>query len=674
MSSARFIPLKVHGLLVGGSRAAPVRDTVRPMTLRFMVGLSAIALVVGCGGAEPILTTAPPKPTAAPSAPAAAPSMPEQAFASGDPDLAFRDPDRRKKLESAFAAIDAAVADELATQKLASVSVGIVIDGELAHAKGFGFADLDRKNAPDADTIYRIGSITKSFTALALVSLRDEGAVTLDDPLTKWIPEAAKIVYPTRDAPPLTLRQMLTHTAGLPRESDFDFEHDTTEAQVLAAVEKTTLTFAPGTRWMYSNLGYVLLGLTVGRAAHAPLREVVKKRLLAPLGMTSSAYDLEDVDKARLATPYDRGPKGLEPAAHWKVGATAGAGALFSSVRDMARYVAMQLDAYPPRSAKESAPLKRGSIREAHFNAVPVGLQVDLAEAPAKGESLVDASANGYAYGWETSRRCDFPDLVRHNGGMAGYISDVAFFRDHGVGIVVLTNTAPADTGVIVQRIIAALRRSGGMSTRTPALPATFDATAKKLLALYNHWDDAAYRALVAGSRDPREQEELASYQKLHGACTAGKTSEILGPHAARVAWDCERGAFEMEIFLSADDAKVQGFLGRTKDASVPADLKKLADGVAALIGKWDESAFKKLLGKVKRPRDATFRQFEELRAGHRSCVVKSSQIEGFDRSFTLDCAQGSGLTMTLEMNPKDAGVVAGVALRAPEHGACPVK
>src|SRR5205807_7588475 len=121
---------------------------------------------------------------------------------------------------------DKALTDELAAQSVPGVSVGIVIDGELAYAKGFGVVDPATKAVPDADTVYRIGSISKSFTGLALLSLRDAGSLGLDDTLARWIPEAGKLVYPTRDARPITLRQLAQHTSGLQRDGAFDGEKD----------------------------------------------------------------------------------------------------------------------------------------------------------------------------------------------------------------------------------------------------------------------------------------------------------------------------------------------------------------------------------------------------------------------------------------------------------------
>ena len=134
-------------------------------------------------------------------------SIPHRPKSLSDGDLGYRfdDPDRKGKFVAAANQVDLAVADEMTRQHLPGLALGIVIDGELVYSKGYGFADLDAKTPPDLDTAYRIGSLTKSFTSLGVLALRDDGVLTLDDPLVRWVPEAAGLVYPTLDARTLTL-------------------------------------------------------------------------------------------------------------------------------------------------------------------------------------------------------------------------------------------------------------------------------------------------------------------------------------------------------------------------------------------------------------------------------------------------------------------------------------
>src|SRR5262249_3196223 len=151
----------------------PPRHALLPAAL-------AASLLACAAGAPPPVPAPPAPPAPAPPAPPAPPAI-GQAFAESEPDYAFTDPDRRRKLASTFPAIEALVEAEVRAQKLPGMALGVVIDGELAYSGGFGVTDLESKTRPDADTVYRIGSITKSFTALSVLGLRDDGALGLDD-------------------------------------------------------------------------------------------------------------------------------------------------------------------------------------------------------------------------------------------------------------------------------------------------------------------------------------------------------------------------------------------------------------------------------------------------------------------------------------------------------------
>jgi len=604
--------------------------------------------------------------------------------AEAEPAYVFADSQRRRKLESAFPAIEAAAQEEAGRQHIPGLVVGVVIDGELAYAKGFGVADLETKTKPDADTVYRIGSITKSFTALALLSLRDEGALALDDPLTRLLPEARGLVYPTRDSAPLTLRQLLTHTSGLSRQDRLpppSSERPRPEKEVIDSLAGLPLANVPGTTFEYSNLGFVLLGLAVGRAAHMTFRDAVTKRLLAPLGMTSTFWDPADVPAGRLATSYRPVPAGPpQPFKPILLGASAGAGGLFSSVRDMARYLAFELGAYPPRNAPESGPVRRSTVRESHATGFKTGLRVRLEDAPMKGDSLVDSTADAYGFGWSAQQTCDFDTVIRHNGGIDGFATLVVFLPKHGVGVIVFTNLFGAVPDVVAKRTLDALRRGGGLIQRTPALAPEFEGAMKRFLAVYNSWDESAYGAMLSKGRDkdPSEQEELAGYKKLHGACKGYAPIEAERPRAGRFRMDCERGTLELSMQLGADGL-ITGFLGTSRDLPIEPDLKKVADRVVGLVGKWDDGAYRKHLApKSTKTRDETVKEFDALRSMHGACTVKSATravIRGaFDRRLELSCERGGDMSLVLHIDPKDANAVAAYWFEASAIGTCPVR
>jgi CubicO group peptidase (beta-lactamase class C family) len=640
----------------------------------------ATAAIAACASAPPA-TPAAPTPAAAvsPALPVTEPFLVEpdtQTFAASEPTPTFADAERKKKLQSGFAAIDAIATDEMARQKFPGLVVGVVVDGELAYAKGFGYADTEKKTPPDLDTVFRIGSITKSVTALAMLALRDDGALSLDAPLTDLVPEASAIVYPTRDAPPITLRHLLTHTAGLSRVGNVD-PKALTERDVLKSLAGMKLDFAPGTAFSYSNIGFGLLGIAVGRASHTTLREVVGRRLLVPLGMTSTAWDHDAVPSARLARGYALDPKREAHATDDpQFGPTEGGGGLYSSVRDMARYLAAQLDAYPPRSDAETGPIRRSTVREAHATGFHSALSVSLAEAPKKGDPLVHAVAEAYGFGWVSSHTCEFDDLVWHNGAVQGYTSDIRFLRDRGVGVIALANSTPGNPSAVTSRVLQALKRTGGLTKRSRPLSPLFEPAMKKFLDVYNTWDEKSYQAMLRAGRAPvpNEKDELSGYKLLHGACKGYSPIEARSPLDARFNLDCERGPFEMRIILWQPDGLIDGFIGTTRDAPIPKPLRSVADRVAQLIGKWDEGAYKKHLAKSKPARKEVAALFEALRAAHGSCALKSSTIEAFDRTFALSCERGGDLAMTLDVDGKDPNLVTSFGFRAASEELCPVR
>jgi CubicO group peptidase (beta-lactamase class C family) len=189
----------------------------------------------------------PAAPVAPPPQPAApAPVTITQYYAPDPTEYVFTDPDRTKKLASAFPAIDKLGQEAVTIHSVPGVSIGVVVDGQLVYANGFGVADGQARVPPDQDTQYRLGSLTKSFTALAVLSLRDQGVLSLDDPLARWLPEAAGLVYPTRDAAPITLRQVLTHTSGLPRDGQFRRNREPSEQEIVASLQGLELENPPG--------------------------------------------------------------------------------------------------------------------------------------------------------------------------------------------------------------------------------------------------------------------------------------------------------------------------------------------------------------------------------------------------------------------------------------------
>jgi len=191
----------------------------------------------------------------------------------------FTDPERVQKLESALPEIDRIFAAYARDKKIPGMVWGVVIDGRLAQVGTFGVRDLASKEPVTASTAFRIASMTKSFTALAILKLRDEGKLSLEDLVSKWIPEFAQMELPTRDTPALRLRQLMSHSAGFPEDNPWGDQQLSVTDATLDQWLKRGIPFStpPSTRYEYSNYAFGLLGRVVTRAAHMPYEQYMQQ-------------------------------------------------------------------------------------------------------------------------------------------------------------------------------------------------------------------------------------------------------------------------------------------------------------------------------------------------------------------------------------------------------------
>ena len=379
-----------------------------------------------------------------------------------DPVVAAAEPRVRRRL-----------AELLAQHRLPGASVGVVRGQTLAWAAGFGFADLETGRRPDADTVYRVASISKTFTATAVVQLRDRGLLSLDDPLVRHLPEFAAVrAHPGR-VEDVTLRRLLSHRSGLVSEGPFAY-WDTREfpelEEVLGALPRTEVVLAPDAGAKYSNLAFALLGEVVSRLAGQPFPAYARDHILVPLGMASSSFLPREDLLARQATGYEPHPfeDRPQPAGHTPARGLAAAAGLYTTVADLARWLALQLTAAPPAvgpaaepTASEAAPgpaavLAPRSLAEMH---TPQALDADWTEAR--------------CLGWFGRRRGETVALG-HGGSMHGFISSIQFHPASRTGVVVLTNEGrhEAAATAALDTLDLAARRPEGAPRSGPRRPA----------------------------------------------------------------------------------------------------------------------------------------------------------------------------------------------------------
>ncbi|MBV9880161.1 MAG: beta-lactamase family protein, partial [Gemmatirosa sp.] len=278
----------------------------------------------------------------------------------------FTDPARATKLAAAFDDVDRVFRDYAASQHIPGAAWGIVVDGRVAHVGVAGYRDVATKSPVDTGTVFRIASMTKSFTAMSILALRDDGKLSLDDPVERWIPELKALAYPTTDSPRLTIRHLLSHATGFPEDNPWGDQQLADTDEQLTAMLRRGIPFsnAPGVAYEYSNYGFAILGRVVTRASGMPYRDYVRRRILEPLGMTSTTLSPAAVRPSRLAQGY------RWEDAQWKLepqlpdGAFGSMGGMLTSIADLGRYVGVFLDAWPPRDGAESGPVRRASLRE----------------------------------------------------------------------------------------------------------------------------------------------------------------------------------------------------------------------------------------------------------------------------------------------------------------------
>jgi CubicO group peptidase (beta-lactamase class C family) len=475
--------------------------------------------------------------------------------ASPLPVLQFSDPDRRAKLGTAFVDIDRMFAEFAKTAHVPGAAWGIVIDGELAHSGAAGVREVATNAPADADTVFRIASMTKSFTAMSILKLRDEGKLALDDPAERYVPELKGLRYPTTDSPRITIRQLLTHSEGFPEDNPWGDQQLSESEAALSRMLRGGIPFsnAPGIAYEYSNYGFAILGRVVSQVSGRPYDEYVSQNILRPLGMTSTTLHPSKVAANRRAVGYrweDERWKEEPALPHGSFGAMGG---MLTSIRDLSRYVSVLLEAWPPRDGPETGPIRRASLREMQQPWRPSGMRVVLD----KSTSATHLTSSGYGYGLRVTQTCQFRALVDHGGGLPGYGSLMRWLPDYGVGIIAFGNVTYTGWNSVVGAAIDRLDRTGGLQPReirpSPALVSARDAVSKLVV----RWDDELADKIAAGnlfldrSKD-RRRKELDDLLAKVGVCSPPDKFDVV-ENALRGQWtmSCERGRLQVAITLA---------------------------------------------------------------------------------------------------------------------------
>jgi CubicO group peptidase (beta-lactamase class C family) len=501
-------------------------------------------------------------------------------------------PDRLRA--SSLAAVDAIFERALDAAPIPGIAWGVVAGGQLVHARGIGTLRLGVDAPPDADSVYRIASMTKSFTAAAIVLLRDEGRLGLDDPVAQWVPDLASLPGSSSDSPPITIRHLLTMSAGFPTDDPWGDRQQGLDLASFAAFLRSGpgLAWAPGERFEYSNLGYAILGRVITNVAGREYRDVVAERLLRPLGMDATTYSVEAVPADRLAHGYVRRDDTWVAEPLDGYGAFASMGGVFTSVGDLARWVAGFTDAFPPRDDPESGhPLRRASRREMQEVQRPFGSRLTQASADAR--PMLESE--GYGLGLFVVDDSVIGRTVGHGGGYPGFGSSMRWHPASGIGVVALGNARYAPmTPRVIEALRSLLAGDPAPVRRVTAWPATLEAQVV-VERLLQRWDDGEAEGLFAMNVDLDEplalrREAIERLRETHGTLRRDETEPAVSTSPADLTWwmSGERGRVRLEMLLSPERPPLVQRLAISSVPDAPAGLATIAEGLARSLGEPD--------------------------------------------------------------------------------------
>ncbi len=441
-------------------------------------------------------------------------------------------------------------------QHVPGLVYGIVAEGRLIYVQALGsLTPEDPEALVNPDSLFRIASMSKAFTALAILRLRDAGRLRLDALAEEYVPELRGWHYPTSDSPRIRVRDLLSHVGGFVTDDPWgDRQTPLPDAEFTRMLRHgVPFTRAPDSQYEYSNFGYALLGRIVTNVSGRPYKDYIEQEIMRPLGMSSTGYDISAAPQERRATGWrwENDAWAREPdMAHGAFGAMGG---VQTSARDYARWVAFLLSAWPPRDGPEQGPVRRSSVRE-----LAQGLNfASVTRRPGDAESCPQAST--YGMGFRVAQDCDFGLTLAHGGGYPGYGSYLLLLPEYGVGIFAFANRTYAGPSPPVWQVAAALKRQGLLTPRTFPTSAALMTNYRATLAMWaagNLTPGQGHLAMnfLMDRTAENWAREFARLKGEAGACQPGPLITATGALTGQFEWPCERGRLQGQLLLAPTD------------------------------------------------------------------------------------------------------------------------
>lgn len=411
----------------------------------------------------------------------------------------FADAGRMEKIMQAFPVIDKIFKDYADSNHLPGVAYGLVVDGKLVYKGNIGYTDIEKKIPVTSSSLFRIASMSKSFAAMAIMKLRDEGKLNLDDPAYFYIPELKNLKYPTADAPHITVRHLMSHSTGFPEDNPWgDRQLADNDKDLLELISKQiSFSNPPGIAYEYSNLGFALLGKIITTVSGMQYQEYIKKNIFEPLGMKTTTYEYADVAPDKLAHGYRwlNEKWNEETLLHdTKDGSWGAMGAMISSIDEFANYMAFHMSAWPPNNAKDDGPIKRSSVREMHhpwrFNAFNPNYKYP------DGRTCAVTTAYCFGLGW--MKDCDGKTYIAHSGGLPGFGSQWRIMPDYGIGIVSFANRTYSPMGFVNLQILDTIIKIAGLQPMQLQPSKILEQRKNDLIKILPDWNNAEQSGIFA--------------------------------------------------------------------------------------------------------------------------------------------------------------------------------
>ena len=536
------------------------------------------------------------------------------------------------------------------------VSFGVLVDAELIFADGLGTLDIRSDCRPSADSVFRIASMTKSFTAAAVLKLRDTGKLSLDDPIASYVPQLAQLSYPAADSVPITVRDLLSMSAGWPQDDPWADRQLHRNDAWMAALYSEGVSFSnpPGVRFEYCNYGYILLGSIVSTVSGRSAMEFITQTLLKPLEMNSTVWGRDQVNTADIAQGYrweDDVWREEQPLSNG--GDVAAFAGLYSSVRDLSRWIGMFQSAWPAREATQAEPLSRASLREMQ--------RIWQCYTPSLETQRVGTSpelfTGGYGYGLSMSHNGAFR-TAGHGGGLPGFGSHMRWAPDHGVGVVALANVTYANVHDACDEVLDVLIRGAGIEPRKTASSQALTLAHDQICRLMNTWDEELANDVFADnffldSDEPHWRQRFDELRAVHGSFVASADVDAENWLRGKRRLGAEHGWCEVWLSLAPTvPPRVQALKLRSVLPPAPA-LSEAAARLADLTAKPRRAQLDRLLARGI-DRDDVWTQLRLVNLSFGSCRVET--VSGGDGSswatFELT-SKTHKLTLNLRVNAK---------------------